>query len=210
MSATDIITVGDPLPRIKTVTPAGLYSVTVEWADGNRNGFETVDLAPYILSFKLFRSLRDAVDLFDTVHVAAHGSAITWGEGEEIAMSATSVEQLAEEVMTSEDFAAFLKRNNLTLEGAAGLLGISRRIVAYYAKNRAVPRYIALACRYLEIARTEPRVAAEDKPIPGAVVTAFDRHLAELANPGHGLGLSERKKGPASRRSERPGREFPG
>ena len=44
----------------------------------------------------------------------------------------------------------FSTRNNLSLDAAAGQLGISRRLVAYYAKNRPVPRYIALACKYLE------------------------------------------------------------
>src|SRR5208337_4934684 len=29
-------------------------------------------------------------------------------------------------------------------------LGISRRLVAYYSSKRQVPRYIALACRYLD------------------------------------------------------------
>ena len=71
-------------------------------------------------------------------------------------MGAATIEQLAEEAMTNEDFAAFLKRSKLTFEGAAGELGISRRLVAYYATNRPVPRYIALACRYIDEHRNGP------------------------------------------------------
>ena len=65
-------------------------------------------------------------------------------------MPATAVERLATDVMSNDDFAGFLTRNNLSLDAAAGQLGISRRLVAYYAKNRPIPRYIALACRYIE------------------------------------------------------------
>jgi hypothetical protein len=151
MSATDIVKADDALPRIKSVRPVGNHSVTVEWSSGHRAGtIETVDLAPQLLTYKIYRPLRDDADLFGTVHIAAGGSMIAWGEDDGIDIGAATVERLAEEVMTNEDFAAFLARNNLSLDRAAGQLGISRRLVAYYAKNRPVPRYIALACRYLE------------------------------------------------------------
>ena len=56
--------------------------------------------------------------------------------------------------MTPADFSAFLERHALSLDAAAAELGISRRLVAYYAKEREVPRYIALACAYLDEALT--------------------------------------------------------
>ena len=121
------------------------------------------DLAPHVLTFALYRPLRENRELFETVHVAADGAAIAWGPGEEIDMPATAIERLATDAMSNGDFAAFLTRNNLSLDAAAGQLGISRRLVAYYAKNRPVPRYIALACRYLEFLREGSVVGSSDQ-----------------------------------------------
>ncbi|MBV8746324.1 MAG: hypothetical protein JO134_14905 [Xanthobacteraceae bacterium] len=52
--------------------------------------------------------------------------------------------------MSSADFRAWLERHNFTYDAAAAQLGISRRLVAYYASKRDLPRYIVLACRYLD------------------------------------------------------------
>ena len=155
MSAIEIPEVGEPLPRIARVKAEEPFFVTVEWSAGNGAGaVETVDLSPDILSYELYRPLREDETLFRTVHVTAFGAAIAWGEDDLIDMPATAVERLAGEVMTNDDFAAFLKRNRLSLDAAAAPLGISRRQVAYYAKAKVVPRHIALACRYLESAGT--------------------------------------------------------
>jgi hypothetical protein len=148
MSETDVIVVDAPLPRIGSVRPAGTHSVTVSWVGQER--IETVDLAPQILTYKIYRPLREDPRLFATVHVVGDGAAIAWGADDVIDMSAATIERLASEVMTNHDFAAFLQRTNLSLNAAAAELGISRRLVAYYAKDRPVPRYIALACHYIE------------------------------------------------------------
>ena len=109
-----------------------------------------MDLAPLIFSKKIFAPLRDDESLFRTVHVVEAGAAIAWGDGGAIDVAATTIESLADETMTPADFAEFLRRNGLSFDSAAAQLGISRRLVAYYAKERAIPRYIALACAYLE------------------------------------------------------------
>ena len=151
MSATDKVSLGSPLPRVRSVQSAGGLSVTVKWASGSRSGrVETIDLSPQILAFRMYRPLRDNAPLFRKVAVVAKGAAIGWDDGA-IDISASVLERLAESVMTNADFVAFLKRNKLSLDAAAGLLGISRRLVAYYAKDRPIPRYIALACERLEM-----------------------------------------------------------
>jgi len=163
MSATDIISVGEPLPLIADVSAADDYSAVITWRSGARAGLvEAVNLAPHILTFKLYRPLRENRHLFETVHVTADGAAIGWGRDDEIDMPATAVERLATDVMSNDDFAGFLARNNLSLDAAAGQLGISRRLVAYYAKNRPIPRYIALACRYIESLKQGRIVGAGD------------------------------------------------
>ncbi len=53
--------------------------------------------------------------------------------------------------MTPADFSAFLTRHGLTFKAAGNQLGISPRLVAHYASGLDVPRYIALACRYIDL-----------------------------------------------------------
>lgn len=160
MNETDIITVGDPLPKVAKVSAHDNRHVAVTWATGDREGqIDFLDLSPEIETYKVYRPLRKDAALFETVHVAAGGSSIAWGEDETIDMAATTLERLAQEAMTSVDFAAFMKRHNLTLDSVAAQLGISRRQAAYYSNRKSIPRYVALACRYLDY-RLELPVAA--------------------------------------------------
>ncbi|GEP00631.1 hypothetical protein [Methylobacterium haplocladii] len=152
MSDRDMIRAGDPIPSIGAVEVGnGPYDVLITWADGHRAGQQIlIDLAPVILTYKVFIPLRDDRRLFATVRVAEYGEAIEWGDNDDLAVAGTTLERLANETMTNVDFAAFLKRNRLTLDAAAGQLGIGRRQVSYYAKGREIPRYISLACKYIE------------------------------------------------------------
>lgn len=166
MSETDLISIGDALPVLASVTVGnGPYVVIVEWAEGSRAGTsEAIDLASVILTYKTFRPLRDDPALFATVRLSEYGDAIDWGRDDSLAVSGATLERLAEEVMTPAKFSEFMKRNKLTLDATAAQLGISRRMAAYYAKERDVPRYIALACKQLE---------QEMSPLPqGTVVSA--------------------------------------
>jgi hypothetical protein len=156
MSETDIIEIGDPLPVVRSVSAHDRRTVSVTWDDGTR---KLVDLAPVIFSYKFYRPLRDDDALFQTVHLTDDGAAIAWGDDDVIDMDASTVERLAAETMEPADFANFLKRHKLTFDGAAAQLGISRRLVAYYASERDVPRYIALACAYLEASLAKPPTA---------------------------------------------------
>ena len=57
MSAdTDIITVGEPMPRIAGIRHAHDHVVSVTWADGLREGItEDVDLTPVIMQYRVFQ-----------------------------------------------------------------------------------------------------------------------------------------------------------
>jgi hypothetical protein len=149
MSATDIIRVGEPLPRIAHVKPCDGTRVQVVWANRGDSKPVVVDLAPVLFTYRVYRPLRDDRALFETVRATEDGGAIAWGDDDALDMAASTIERLAEERMEPADFAAFLKRHKMTYEAAASQLGISRRLVAYYASERDVPRYIALACAYL-------------------------------------------------------------
>jgi hypothetical protein len=146
MRATDIVTIGNPMPLIAGIRHAHEHFVSVTWADGLRKGMtENVDLAPVIMQYRIFQPLRVDVELFASVQLSEDGDTLVWDEGR-IDMAATTVERLAAESMTNAQFRSFLDRHGLTLDAAGAVLGISRRQVAYYSKDRPIPRLVALAC----------------------------------------------------------------
>ena len=152
MSEIDIVQVGPPMPRLGSVQADSDFSIRVTWVGNVDPSLPTrIDLAPVILTYKFYRPLRDNAELFRTVHVSNDGAAIAWGQNDEIDMPATAIEHLATEVMQKSDFRAWLEKNRLTLDAAAAQLGISRRLAAYFASGeKPIPRYIALACAYLD------------------------------------------------------------
>src|SRR5271154_8651 len=124
MSESERVIVGDPMPKIAKVVAERPFRITVEWDAGNHNGSSSVvDLAPIVLSMKVFAPLRTDEALFASVHTVEGGRALAWGEDENIDIAATTVERLAKETMSSTDFAGFLRRNSLSLDAAAALLG---------------------------------------------------------------------------------------
>lgn len=152
-----------PMPRLGGVHVIDGSSVRVNWVEGRRAGHtEAIDLSPLIDNFKFYDPLRRDQKLFATAHLIEDGNAIAWGDDSAIDMSATSIERLAEEVMTADDFAAFLERNCLTHQGAASALGRSRRQIEYYLSIGLIPRVIALACYGYEARRKESDQANEE------------------------------------------------
>jgi hypothetical protein len=149
----------EPMPRLGAVRAIGGNSVQVNWVEGARAGrTDTVDLLPLIDSFKFYGPLRRNAALFSSAHLIEDGRAVAWGDDERIDMPATSIERLAAESMTAEDFAAFLERNRLTHQGAASALGRSRRQIEYYLTTGAIPRTIALACFGYEARKSKRKV----------------------------------------------------
>ncbi len=146
MSASEIIDTGIPLASIGRISIAGPLALEVTWIEGERSGrTEIVDLSPAIGSYKIYRHLRDNHEAFATARLGEDGDVIEWPQTG-LDMSADMVESLAKEAMSCEDFAAFLRRNNLTQEAAAALLGRSRRQIGYYLNPGPVPRVVVLAC----------------------------------------------------------------
>ncbi|CAL8974795.1 hypothetical protein RHODGE_RHODGE_00499 [Rhodoplanes serenus] len=151
MSETDILDTGVldtgvPMARIAAARVVGPSHLEITWAAGNRGGrTETVDVAPLIGSYKVYRPLRGDAALFATARLIDEGDAIAW-DGPDLEMSADLIETIAEQEMDSAEFARFLKRNKLTQEAAAALLGRSRRQIGYYLNPGPVPRIVALAC----------------------------------------------------------------
>ena len=69
---TDIVTVGEPMPRIASVRHAHDHIVSVTWAEGPRQGvMEEVDLTPVIMQYRVFQPLRGDIKLFASVQLVA-------------------------------------------------------------------------------------------------------------------------------------------
>jgi hypothetical protein len=154
MSANDIVDSGIPLPRMTSVRPVSDYSLEVRWADGPRKGrLDLIDVSPAIFSYKVYRPLRDE-RFFLTGAIAEDGDAIAW-HGDDLMMSADTIQSLAQESWTPKEFTDFLSRNSLTQEAAAALLGRSRRQIANYVAVGPIPRVVTLACYGLEALRQD-------------------------------------------------------
>ena len=145
MDDNDFITIGDTFPQIEAVAPLAGLVVLVTWATGKQ---VAVDLGPTLHRFKVYAPLRADRALFETVHVA-NASTIAWGADDAIDMHVNEIERLAGERMEASDFKAWMSSLGMTLDSAAAALGMSRRMVAYYASGREIPRYVALACAHL-------------------------------------------------------------
>lgn len=151
MSASDLVEVAPPMPRLREAQAVDTFRLRVVWSEGPRAGRdEEVDLGPVIQSYRYFRPLRRTPQDFGRLRLEDEGATLVW-ESSGLEMAASTVERLAEESMDAAAFAAFLERNRLTYDAAAAVLGISRRQVAYYAAaEKPVPRLVALACRGYE------------------------------------------------------------
>jgi hypothetical protein len=102
---------------------------------------------------KFFRPLRNDQKLFATVHPVDYGTAVAWGDDEEIDLSAGAILRLAEETMHADDMRAFIAARRLTETSLAAIIGYSRRqIVGFLNEGRPIPRVVSLACRYIELA----------------------------------------------------------
>jgi hypothetical protein len=154
MNANDIVDSGIPVPRMASVRPRSDFSLEIRWAEGLRKGrLDLVDVSPAIFSYKVYKPLRNE-RFFLTGVIAEDGDAIAWG-GEDLMMSADTIQSLAQESWTPKEFAEFLSRNGLTQEAAAALLGRSRRQIANYIAVGPIPRVVTLACYGLEALRQD-------------------------------------------------------
>ena len=157
MNGTSQIVAGS-MPKLSAVSPAEKLCVEVTWSEGPRAPrTETVDLSPLINSHKFYKPLRKNRPLFETVHLIDDGEVLAWGDSDAVDMAATSVERLAEEMMTPNDFKVFVASLHYTHSTAAAMLGYSRRqIENFLSGTKPIPRVCALACIALQH-RSTPR-----------------------------------------------------
>jgi len=140
----DDIVVGKPLPRILGVSVLEGRQVAVTWESG---GTQRVDLTPALFSHRAFVRLRGDDRLFANVRVSEFHDCLEWPDGSEL--PATWIQELADPSLDNAEFRDAMDRLNLSLDGMAARLGVARRLIADYRKDKPIPKHIALATRYL-------------------------------------------------------------
>lgn len=140
----ELISVGQPLPRIDRAEVLDDRKVRIYWRSGKQ---QVVDLAPVLFSRRIFIPLRDDDALFRALRVEEDGIALEWPGG--IDLSATWLAKLPPLEFDNDSFREAMDELGMSLEGMAAALEISRRQVADYRKSKPIPRTIAYATRYL-------------------------------------------------------------
>ena len=131
--------------RLKAVQVLDGARLRLEYADGEAFA---VDLTDLIRTTKALRPLRDQA-LFATVRLDAYGRSVEFANGG-IDLAADNLRNLAIEQsggIGHERIWNWMHANDLTIDQAAEVLGISRRMLIYYRNGeKAIPRHIWLAC----------------------------------------------------------------
>lgn len=137
-------------PRIRDVAAGSRpLHVVVTWAD---DSVSEIDLSEPIGRLKVLRPLRRK-GKFSQVKAGEWGWSIAWADDMEI--GADTLWRMAQEqagnFVPASVFQAWRARNRLSLSGAARLLGLSRRMIAYYdSGQRPIPKLVGLACQGVE------------------------------------------------------------
>lgn len=134
----------DDMPRIDAVETLDGRKIRVNWRGGGTN---IVDITPALASRRVFLRLRTDDELFRTARVSEFGNAIEWEDGAEL--TAIWIERLAPVSLRNEEFRTAMDELGYSLDGMASRLGLSRRLVASYRKDKPIPETVGLAVRYL-------------------------------------------------------------
>lgn len=144
MDDDDMISVGDPLPRLAAAVPLEGRKISVRFRDGRE---KIVDLAPALASRRIYIPLRADDALFRSLRVSEYGDAIEWSD--DLDFSAIWLDRLPPVGMSNVEFREAVGRLGMTPDSMADALEISRRQMAAYYNAKRIPNHIALAVRYL-------------------------------------------------------------
>lgn len=140
-------------PRVEAAAAAEQpLHLAITWADGTKS---VVDLTALVRDLKVFEPLDDPATFAD-VRADESGWSIKWRG--DVDLGADTLWRLAleqrGEAMRASDFNKWRERNKLSLDAAATALGLSRRVVAYYATGRRIiPKIVMLATEGYESSR---------------------------------------------------------
>ena len=136
--------------KIERVAPGRVCTLLVTFDDGVE---AAIDLGPIIEKRPALAALADRAT-FDQATLSDDGWSIEWPQPQ-IDFGAPQLRRWADEqagrTMSADSFREWMRRNKLTLTGAAEALGLSRRSVAYYLSGeQPIPRTVMLATEGFE------------------------------------------------------------
>ena len=136
------------LQSIKVLEGTSSLGLQLEFVDGSTC---TVDFAPLLAESKSLAPLSDPAVFAQATLIDGEGWAVVWPE-HDIQIGADTLWLDAQAQNAPDEntriFAQWRARNGLSLANAAEALGMSTRTIsAYGSGKRAVPRYMALACK---------------------------------------------------------------
>lgn len=135
---------GETLQRLCGVAVHGATTLHLVWDDGH---CARVDLREVTASMKALAPLKKKRE-FASAIVNEGGWSIAWPSGVEFGAGQLRrcADEQAGEAMAPAAFRAWMQRHALTQEGAAAALGLSRRMIAYYASGeKVIPKTVLLA-----------------------------------------------------------------
>lgn len=145
MTDIEFVGTGVPLPRIASIQILENRQIRIFWQSGEEH---VVDLSPALLSHRAFVRLRTDDALFKSARRDEFGDAVVWDDGSELA--ATWIYDLAEPaILSNDEFRSAMDDLHMSLDGMAVRLGVARRLIAEYRKDKPIPRTVALATRHL-------------------------------------------------------------
>jgi hypothetical protein len=147
-------------PRIVGLAARAPFVLHVTWHDGSRTDH---DLASLVTGQPWAATLRDPA-VFSAAELQDDGWQIVW-PGTEVALSAHGLwddahpPSPAANWMSAADFTAWMQEMQWSFAQAAEALGVSKRMLKYYAAGtHDVPKTVWLACMHLAAERSrQPR-----------------------------------------------------
>jgi hypothetical protein len=153
-----------PEPRIVHLTTVPPFVLHITWQDGSRTSH---DLTSLVATQPWAAVLRDQ-GVFHAAQLQDDGWQIVW-PGTEAALSAHGLwddvhtPPPAAKFMSAADFTAWLRERGWSFAQASEALGISKRMLKYYAAGtHDIPKTVWLACMHLA-AQQSRRESAEDR-----------------------------------------------
>jgi type IV secretory pathway TrbD component len=139
-------------PRIRSVAVIGPRILSVRWKGG---GGDRINLSGWIATGGGILSALLQPAEFGQPRVADYGTAVAWGEDDDLRIDAVHLEQIAAEQRPfgASDAAKWQKTMALSNNEAADLLGISASTWLVYKAGARMPSAIAMLCR---AARRDP------------------------------------------------------
>lgn len=175
-------------PRIARLATQEPFGLSITWRDG---GITRHDLSGMVASRTWAAALRDPA-VFRTAQVQDDGWQVVW-PGTDVALSAAGLwddahkPASASPYMSAADFAAWMRELDWSFAQASEALGISKRMLKYYAAGEHdIPKTVWLACMHLaaEHARNQPGEACDPAlPLHPPRTSAISRPAGRPSRP---------------------------